>query len=271
MVTVTRKKRGDDVKSATARAICTAISHELGLAMELVRATPRANSVHLEYNVQSKFSVQSGVAKLKKTNAKESGDSFSLMKLDDGRFVAALSDGMGSGTRARMESETAIELLEELMERGFEKEIALQLINMALLENAHDELFTTLDICLLDLNSGSAEFMKIGAALSYLLQNGRAEPEPIGHWTLPVGILESVDIDIQKRELRHGDVIIMMTDGVVESQKGDGGWLADMLADMPTNDPQAMADAVLAAAAQNYGSEIGDDIMVVVVRIVKRR
>jgi len=271
VVTVVRKKRGEDVKSATARAIGTAISHELEQAMELAHAIPKGNSVHLKYCEQSKFSVQSGVAKMKKTHAKESGDSFSLMKLGDSRFVAALSDGMGSGTRARRESETAIELMEELMERAFEKEIALRLINMALLENANDELFTTLDICLLDLNSGAAEFMKIGAARSYILRNGVAEAEPIGHWTLPVGILETVDIDVQKTQLAHGDVIVMMTDGVAESQKGDGGWLADLLAELPTNDPQALADAVLTASAQNYGGEVGDDIMVLVLRLAKRR
>jgi stage II sporulation protein E len=240
----------------------------------------------LSYTEKQKFYVHSGVAKINKEMTAESGDSFSLVQLRDGRLIAALSDGMGSGAKAREGSEAAIELLEELMEKGFKKDIAVKLINSALLLKSNDEFFSTLDICLVDLNTGLAEFMKIGASASYLvrglgggrsmaapIKEGNFEVETIGSWTLPVGILDSVDVDVCERYLAHGDIVVMMTDGVVDSGAGSGvseGWVQMLLSRMTLRNPQDIADYILNEAKRNYGRHIGDDMTVLVLRILDR-
>jgi len=263
-------RRTDDPRLV--RDIGTALSHVAGRRMELVEERFEGRMVRMEFFERHKYYVHSGIAKAGKGGlATESGDSFSLVQLRDGRCVAALSDGMGSGKRAKDESEMAIELLEELMERGFEQEITLRLINSALLMKSGDESFSTLDICVLDMNTGHAEFIKIGAATSYLLRHGEATA--IGSWTLPVGILDNIDIDVQQKQLAHGDIIVMMTDGVADSHTGAARahiWVEGLLEGLPTGNPQDIADEILAVAQANYGDEAGDDMTVLVLRVLER-
>ena len=267
-VSLSTRRRND---ARQAREIGMALSRVMGKRMELVEERFEGRMVRMEFFERHKFYVHSGIAKANKGAETESGDSFSLVQLKDGRCVAALSDGMGSGRRAKDESEMSIELLEELMERGFEHEITLRLINSALLMKSGDESFSTLDICLLDMNTGSAEFVKIGAAASYLVRHDQVDT--IGSWTLPVGILDSIDIDVVKKQLAHGDIIVMMTDGVADSQKNPrkaGIWIENLLANLSIGNPQDIAEEILAAAGANYGDVAGDDMTVLVLRILER-
>lgn len=146
---------------------------------------------------EEKFKILTGVAKEKKNSAVISGDSYSFMKLKDEQFLLALSDGMGSGSRASEESCAAIELLEDFMETGFDKDIAIKMINSVLLLKSNEESFSTLDMAIIDLYSGIAEFIKIGAVSSFLKRDD--EVEIIGSSSLPVGILNHVDIDTSKK------------------------------------------------------------------------
>ena len=264
-------RRGDSAYKK--REMGEALSRLAGRKMELVEERSAGRLVRLEFLEKQKLYIHSGIAKMKKglpgASVSESGDSFSLVQLKDGRCVAALSDGMGSGTRAKEESETAIDLLEELIERGFQKDITLRLINSAMLLKSNDEFFSTLDICLLDMNTGLAEFVKIGAAASYVVRG--SEVCPIGSWTLPVGILESIDVDVHEKQLTHGDVVVMMTDGVADSQKGaESFWIEDMLADLEMGNPQDVAEHILSVARGNYGDMIGDDMTVLVLKVLGR-
>jgi len=160
--------------------------------------------------------------------------------------------------------------LEELMEKGFKKDIAIRLINSALLLKSSEEFFSTLDICMVDLNTGLAEFMKIGASASYLLRDGKVEQ--IGSWTLPVGILESIEIDTCERYLSHGDIVVMVTDGVADSVKEDEyDWLQELLEEMTMRNPQDMADHILEQGKRNYRHHIADDMTVLVLRILDRK
>ena len=89
--------------------------------------------------------------------------------------MIALSDGMGSGSEAGEESRTGIELLERFSELGFKRETALSLINSALVMENDRETFATLDICCIDLYTGRAEFIKNGAAATYVLRDVTAK------------------------------------------------------------------------------------------------
>ncbi|MCL2575424.1 MAG: stage II sporulation protein E [Defluviitaleaceae bacterium] len=267
-VSLTRK--GGRGQTKYAKHIAEVISHAIGRQMELANERFAGRTVHLSYYEKQKFYIHSGVAKTGKDYSNDSGDSFSLIQLRDGRLIAALSDGMGSGLRAKDGSEATIELLEELMEKGFKKDIAIKLINSALLLKSQDEFFSTLDICMIDLNNGLAEFMKIGASASYLLRDGKVEQ--IGSWTLPVGILDTVEIDTCERYLSHSDIVVMVTDGVADSVKdGQDDWLQDLLEELTIRNPQDIADYILEKGKRNYGRHITDDMTVLVLRILDRK
>ncbi|MCL2752529.1 MAG: hypothetical protein FWE44_00085, partial [Defluviitaleaceae bacterium] len=123
-ISLTRK--GGRGQTKYAKHIGEVMSHALGRQMQLTEEKFLGRTVHLSYFEKQKFYIHSGVAKVNKELNSESGDSFSLIQLRDGRLIAALSDGMGSGSRAKDGSEATIELLEELMEKGFKKEIAIK-------------------------------------------------------------------------------------------------------------------------------------------------
>jgi len=217
---------------------------------------------------EPRFVFSHGVSRSSKNTSDESGDSYTFMELKNGRCLLALSDGMGSGSKARKESSVAIELLEELLESGFDKSIAVKLINSALILRNGDESFSTLDICTADLYSGETEFIKIGASSTFLLRNG--EIDVIRSWTLPAGIIESPDIDISKRKLRDGDIIVMVTDGILDSDMYESDkerWIMRALAKLGEKTPSDIADYILREAKRNYGIEAKDDMTVLAVKV----
>lgn len=141
-----------------------------------------------------------------------SGDSFSLAEMPDGRAVVLLSDGMGTGPRASLESGATVSMLEELMQAGLDREFAVKTVNSVLLLRSPEEVFATVDLLEIDRYSGLTEFVKIGAAPGFI-KRGR-EISVVSSSTLPIGILSSVEAEVATRMLRPGDVIVMATDGL---------------------------------------------------------
>ena len=117
-----------------------------------------------------RFYTLSGVARIGKGRRKVSGDSFSMLDLPGGKQGIILSDGMGAGEAAYRESSMVVEVLEELLEAGFPKKTALQMINTALVTGREDVRFSTIDMASFDLYSGKCEFLKAGAATTYIRQ-----------------------------------------------------------------------------------------------------
>ena len=101
-----------------------------------------------------KLPVLYGVAKLTKEMEKVSGDNYICRQEEAGRFVMCLSDGMGSGVEACRESEEVVELLEQFLESGFTQETAAKMVNSALVMKGQEGIFSTVDICAVDLYTG---------------------------------------------------------------------------------------------------------------------
>lgn len=109
-----------------------------------------------------------GVARITREKEKVSGDNYICRQEDGGRFVMCLSDGMGSGMDACRESEIVVELLEQFLESGFSQETAARMVNSALVLNGREGMFSTVDICAVDLYTGICEFLKAGAAATFI-------------------------------------------------------------------------------------------------------
>ncbi len=226
----------------------------------------------IEFVPRRKLAVKKGVAASSGENYNVSGDSCAFRELRDGTWIALLSDGMGSGGRAAFESKGAVSLFMHMIEIGYRRELALKILNSLLLvRSAGRESFATLDLLALDLYSGYAEFIKVGASPAYI-KRGR-KLFSIDSRTLPVGIMENIDFKPQEMELRAGDRVIMFTDGVLESfWKNDGEkWLLEYLK-RARDEPSAMAQKLLNAAheAEGAGGARQIDDMTVVVMELER-
>ena len=215
------------------------------------------------------FSISSGIAGVTKENGKVSGDSFSAMHIKGEKCLLMLSDGMGSGDKAREESKATVGIFEDFLETGFDKETAIKMINSVLVLKSNEDSFSTLDICVLDMYTGISEFVKMGASSTYIIRDGMVQV--VRNTSLPMGILNDVQVDITTKRLRHGDIIVMVTDGVTEGESGNDkeDYLINLLSNNRLSDPQDLAEDILEQAKENSG-EILDDMTVMVAKIVGR-
>ncbi|WP_165907882.1 stage II sporulation protein E [Hydrogenispora ethanolica] len=218
-----------------------------------------------------RYAVKTNVSKLSKSGNEPSGDSHSLQELKDGHFAVILSDGMGSGEKASEESQTTVAILDKLLESGINSDFAVKMVNSVLLLRSPDESFATVDLVLVDLFDGRAEFIKIGAGSSYI-KRGR-EVISIQSTSLPAGILNTVDAERTEIHLQPGDMIILATDGIIDSKPNQAGkedWVVRALRQVEVVGPEALGDYLLSLAKINQDGALKDDMTVVVLQFVER-
>ena len=216
------------------------------------------------------FMVMPGYAKAIREGERMSGDNHSLIESVDGKLTVLLSDGMGSGEKAARDSEKVLDLMEKMIEAGYNIPTAMGLVNSAL-EACEEENMSTLDVCSMDLYSGMCRFLKAGAATTFL--KSHAYVEKISMNTLPLGILQENGSEGIERELIENDYIIMVTDGVTDAlaMSGYEDMLCSYLGDLPDRNPEAIASKVLQFALRHSSGRITDDMTVVVLGIFRAR
>lgn len=215
-----------------------------------------------------RFSMQVGVAKSKKYNSIISGDTTIQTRLDDGKYLLAISDGMGSGPEARKSSKIAIKMLERLLKSGFNKDTALKLINSLIENNTEEDSYATLDVNILDLYHGNMEFFKNGACPTFLKRGKNVEI--LKSISLPTGILDTIDLVEYNYDLQDGDIVVMCSDGVMESTREFTNkelWIKYLLEDLETDDAQRIADILLSEARDNDLGQEKDDMSVICFRV----
>ncbi|MBQ2676377.1 MAG: SpoIIE family protein phosphatase [Clostridia bacterium] len=208
---------------------------------------------------KANFRVEVGVAQYSYKNSKLCGDSYNYFNDGKGRAVMVLSDGMGCGGRAAVDSAMASGLMGRLIKAGFGFECSLKLVNSAMLFKSSDESLATVDVTCVDLFSGQADFYKAGTPETFVLKGNR-----VGRATCscyPAGILRDVEFDKTSAMLSIGDIIVMISDGVSAT---DTGWLEQEIKSYKKSSPQQIAEhiATLAQRRRNDGHE--DDITVMV-------
>ncbi len=222
------------------------------------------------YLSDDKYEMAIGNSMATKSKSEVTGDSILNIRLKDGKYLVALSDGMGTGTQARKSSMQALKLLENLLLSGFDKKTSLNLINSALI-NQNEETFATLDIAIVDLYKGNIEFIKSAACPSYIKNNRRVQI--IKANSLPTGVVEKGNIQTLDYDLNSGDILLMCTDGILDANieyKNKELWLRYLLEDIETNNTQKIADLILNEAIDNNFGVIKDDMSVIVCKFIKR-
>lgn len=225
----------------------------------------------LKYVSADKYSIQIGIAKTTKHDSIISGDSNLNVKLEDGKRLIAISDGMGSGPKARQSSNIAIRLLKRLLLSGFDKETSVDLINSSICLNSKDETYATLDIAIVDLFKGNIEFIKNGACPTYV--KNKKNVDIVKTISLPTGILENIELDVFDRDIEDGDILVMCSDGIIESNteyENKELWLKYLLENIETENAQKIADLVLQEAIDNCVGQAKDDMTVMVMKINKK-
>jgi stage II sporulation protein E len=231
----------------------------------------RKNRCYLKLATQERYLLTSGVATAAKDPSGVSGDTYSILPLGQGKVAVLLSDGMGIGSDAAHQSTTTVRLLQQLMATGFDLEVAVKTVNSMLLLHTPEETFATVDLVVFDLYTAEAEFLKIGSSPSFIKRV--REVSTVRSTSLPIGIINHIEIESSRRQLAAGDIIVMVTDGILDAEKKaveKEEWVAKALRRNGSENPKEIADSLLRQAKEISGKEIGDDMTVLVLRMDER-
>lgn len=210
----------------------------------------------LRFRQRALFQIEYGQYSIRKNGEKLCGDA-AFAFVEHERAILVLSDGMGAGGSAAVDSNLAVELISRLLRAGFGFSAALRAVNSALMLKSGDESFATLDITAVDLYSGETELFKAGAPPTYLRRHGRTER--VVQRSLPVGILENAGFAQSCAKLGHDDLLIMVSDGAVVE---DDAWLMQAVTQFEGGTMSAFAKALAQMAKRHRGDGHDDDITV---------
>ena len=224
----------------------------------------------LDFLSDDKYVMAIGMANKTKTKSEVSGDNTLTIRLKDGKYLVAISDGMGSGKEANKSSNEALNLLENLLLSGFDKNISLDLINNALI-NQNKESFASLDIAIVDLYQANVEFIKSGACPTYIKQGKKVQM--VKSNSLPTGIVEESKIQTFDKDIKQGEIIVLCSDGILDSNveyKNKELWVKYLLEDIETTNTRKIANLILEEAVDNNYGVAKDDMSVIVCKFRKK-
>ena len=211
------------------------------------------------------YAAECAISSIAGSNDEISGDTATYFESSGGYFYSIISDGMGSGTEAKEISGFVTEFMTKALEFSSEGQTVLKLLNHAV-KHRHRECSATFDMFSLDLYRGEAEFIKSGAAPSYVKRD--ASIFRIKSKTAPLGLMKNVDAERIRVDLESDDYIIMLSDGIAQSAE-DTPWLLDLLSKPPKRSIKEYADHILATTLKNMPKN--DDMTVVVIKVSRRK
>lgn len=176
--------------------------------------------------------------------------------------IFALSDGMGYGKKAEEESNLTLDVFSRLLKSGIALDDCVQTVNALLRVKNRMEMFTTLDLVMIDTNKGDARFIKNGAMPSYIYRKGeliKVEPK-----ALPIGIVTDLKTFQKEIQLENEDVIVMYSDGF---DIGIEEVVVAVLSQYPHQVPQYLADLIM---NELMSSHMIDDDATLMVLFVKK-
>lgn len=210
------------------------------------------------------YSIAFGVSSVKKFGSKSSGDSHSVIKIDEGKYLVTLTDGMGSGKRATTISTLTTKLIENFYRAGFDSDLILSTVNK-LLALSEEENFATIDLCVIDGRKNTYDFIKLASSDGYIL-GATGECEVISGSNLPVGILDDVKPNVLGRLISNMDILVFVSDGVADVLSAHLS-IPDYLRSLDILNPQELSDTILNRAIELSDGTPKDDMTVIAVRV----
>ena len=247
--------------------VANAISEVLEVPVVKEDTDCKSANCHIVFSEKTKLCADISASRTTKQNSGGSGDTAMFFPISPGKIAIVLADGMGSGEMANFQSNVAIELTKKLLLAGFDKETCVRLINDILMTNADKDTFSTIDLCVINLYTGEAEFIKTGSANSYLsLQKNF---DTVCASSLPAGLVQEIDPDISSKYITAGDFLVMATDGITDVlDTEEGNKIFAILKDFDGTS-QELSDMILAQALALSGGVACDDMTVVACKILR--
>ena len=253
---------GEDADGSiiTSAELKSALESALGIKLGTPEYYRKDNMVLLECSVAASMQISYATASAPKEHGEISGDSSVFFETSD-TFFALISDGMGSGEIAKKTSSFVTEFLSRVLTPYSSDTTVMSALNH-IIRHRTEECSATVDLFRFDRLTGEAIFVKSGAAPSYVKRGDSLFR--IRSQSAPIGLMKSVDAERIRVEVKSGDYIVMVSDGVSATPE-DAPWLLEFLNKPTATTPQDYAEAILAASMKHSRSR--DDMTVSVVKI----
>lgn len=237
------------------------VSEALSRTMKTENYNCRKNKFTITLKETERFSVKCSYISIPKKGETQCGDSVIHGKISGGKYVLVLSDGMGCGKQAAEQSLTAIELMQQFLNAGFDKRTSVEMINSTLMLK-NSEIFATIDAVIVDMFTSKVEFIKAGANTTYIKTGGCIKK--ISSDTLPIGIINSIKAETNEYQARNGDIIILISDGI---HNATDDWFEEYILNMHEDNPRMIAKLLADEAERQKSQE--DDMTVAVLKITR--
>lgn len=258
---VLRQRNGDFTKLC--KKVEVIVSDALQRNMEIDNYTCEKNKFTVKLKETERYNVTCSYISIPKKGETQCGDSVIHGKISGGKYAVILSDGMGCGKEASDQSITAIELMQQFLNAGFNKKTSVEMINSALMLRSN-ETFATLDAVIVDMFTAKTEFVKAGANTTFIKTDGCIKK--ISSNTLPIGIIKSTKAEINEYQAKNGDIIIMISDGI---HNATDNWFEQYILNMHEDNPVLIAKLLADEAQRQKKQE--DDMTVAVLKISQNR
>ncbi len=235
------------------------------LSVDKVEMTSSPNWVNVYLSIMPQYQLSYGLRTIAKHGSEASGDTHSFVAIDNSKCLLSVCDGMGSGSNAQQVSSTAITLVENFYKAGFDNDIILSCVNQ-LMATYNGDIYTAVDICVVDLQSGLCDIIKLGSSNSIVRCNG--EVDIVKGNSLPLGaVANNSNSTIVRKALVSSDIVVLASDGIWDSY-GDEMALADIVSSTVMTNPQTLADEIMDRALAMCNNRPCDDMTVLVARLL---
>jgi len=246
-------------------SIIFAVRNVCGIRLKCTeKITASPNYYVLKFRNVKRVKIKTYVANAIKDGSPKSGDSYSYAGKSD-KYYTVLCDGIGSGEEAFKESNGTVDMLSRFLYTDFTEEQTLKTLNSLLMLKFDDERYVTFDMHVIDYGLKEIRLYKAGSPPSFIISGGTIEK--IEGRSLPMGILDNFEYNMFKRIIRKGDIVIMLSDGIIDSINLDDKKSLERYLEMIKDyDPQVLANSILSYALRGQ-KEIIDDMTVLVTKI----
>ena len=238
------------------------VSKCCGRRFDLPTVNTEGNRIRVMLSEMPVYDVEIGSDQHIANNGKLCGDCLNYFNDGTGNTYAIVCDGMGTGGRAAVDGNMAASIMSRLLKSGLTPESSLQIANSALMVKSEDESLSTVDVTKIDLFSGRVTLNKAGAPLTYIRKNGRVTTREMP--SIPAGILNNIKFSSDTVSLTSGDMVVMISDGVLT---GDEKWLENLIRTWNKGSTQELAHAVVQEAIKHRNDSHDDDITVLAIRL----
>lgn len=238
------------------------VSDELRLPLDSAGMVNSGREVRIRLFESPEYSLEVYGASICADNSRENGDTSMIFSDGTGVSYVILSDGMGCGKNAAVESRMVVRMFRRLISSGVNYSSAIKLINSIMLTKSREESFATLDAVRIDLDSCGLTVIKSGATATLIRHRGSVMK--ITSPTFPIGIYEQSDTFSRDYDFEDGDIIIMFSDGISENAYS---FIKELL--LGGGDLKSIVDEICMKSEVFNPTVRSDDVTVIGIRVMR--